>query len=233
MKVAKNTLISLTVLLTIILGLISCTHETRPNGQTAEILDNMDTLIVKHNRDLDSVWDIPVISKSYLYYWLVGKDTLDFMIRADESKSDSSLSLLILHKNPILFTTALAKINACFPLIKEDFYLSKLRSFDFRDPMYFADLTKELSTKYEQQFGRKNISSHKLNQLFLNSNFNKQLDSLINPLNKKAKHYLLEKTRLIDKTQYHYDLPNVDVTEYPEFAISGLVLTVNLEGKEK
>lgn len=230
---AKNTLISLTVLLTITLGSVSCTQETRPIGQAVEILDNTDTLIVKHKRDLDSVWDVPVISKSYLYYWLVGKDTLDFMIRTDESKSDSSLSLLILHKKPILFTTTLAKINACFPLIKEDFYPAKLRSFDFRDPIYFVDLTKELSAKYEQQFGRKNISSRKLNQLFLNSNFNKQLDSLVNPYHKKVKHYLIEKERLIDKTQYHYDLPNVDVTEYPEFAITGLGLTVIFENKQK
>jgi hypothetical protein len=195
------------------LGLISCVQKTKPKTQ----VDNVqDTVIAKYK---NKPYDVGFYSKSYSYYWLVGNDTLDFVVRATEREKDSTLDLIVHHKSPILFTTMLTRINECYPLIKEDFFMSKLNSFYFKEPIYYFDLAKELSTEYEQQFGRKNISYKTLNRFLLNSKMNNQLNSFVNPLNKKIKRYSIEKFHLIDKKYYTSYLPNIDLTEYPEFTI--------------
>lgn len=227
-----NKYIKLTFLLTITLGLISCIQETKSNNQAAKNPDNIqDTIIVKQKHILNRSYEDGFISKSYSYYWIAGKDTLDFVVNAREYVEDSTLHISIHHKKPILSTTTLTKIDECLPLIKNDFYLSKLNSVYFREPIYYFDLAKELSTEYEQQFGQKNISYEKLNQFLLNSNLNKQLDNFVNPLEKKIKRYTIEKFHLTDKKYYGDYLPNVDITGYPEFAINGMGLYVQLEDK--
>lgn len=210
---------------------ISCTHETKSNLKAEKSSDNLDTLIVKYKHESNNSYDIDFFSKSYSYYWLIGKDTLDFVINATEHQKDSTLHLNIYHKQPILLPTALTKISECIPLIKEDFYISKLKSFYFKSPIYYSDLTKELSTEYEKQFGRKNISYEKLNQFLLNSNLNNQLDNFVNPFDKKVKRYSIEKFHLTDKKYFGNYLPNVDLKEYPKFAINGMGLSVRLENK--
>lgn len=230
-KMNKNVLATLTFLFVVVIGWISCIQETKSKKQTEKTSDNIDTIIVKHKHELNNSYEVGFYSKSYSYYWLVGKDTLNFSVNAREYKKDSSLHLSIHHKKPILFTTALTKINACIPSIKEDFYISKLSSFYFRDPIFYFDLVKELSTEYEKQFGRKNISYEQLNQFLLNSNLNKQLVNFVKPLDKKIKRYSIEKFHLTDKKYFGDYLPNVDLTEYPEFAINGMGLSVQLEKK--
>lgn len=228
----KAIFINLTLILSFTLGFISCNQETKSNNQTGLSNNKIDTIIVKHKNDLNKSYEVGFYSKSYSYYWLVGKDTLDFVLSATEYEKDSTLNISVYHKHPILFLTTLTKINDCFTLIKEDFYLTKLNSFYFRDPIYYFDIVKELSTEYEKQFGRKNISYEKLNQFLLKSNLNKQLDNLVSPLDKKIKRYSIEKFHLTDKKYFGAYLPNVDLTEYPEFAINGMGLYIQLENEK-
>jgi len=228
----KIIIITLTLISTLTLGFISCNQETRSNNQTAVTNDKTDTIIVKHKNDLNKSYEVGFLSKSYSYYWLVGNDTLDFSVNAREYQKDSTLHLSIHHKNPIIFATALTKINECLPHIQEDFKLTKLNSFYFRDPIYYFDLVKQLSTEYEKQFGRKNISYEKLNQFLLKSNVYKQLENLVSPLDKKIKRYSIEKFHLTDKKYFGEYLPSVDLTEYPEFAINGMGLYIQLENEK-
>lgn len=186
---------------------------------------------MKHKNDLNKSYEVGFLSKSYSYYWLVGNDTLDFSVNAREYEKDSTLHLSIHHKKTMIFATALTKINECLPQIKEDFYLTKLNSIYFRDPIYYFDLVQELSAEYEKQFGRKKISYEKLNQFLLQSNMNKKLDNFAKPLNKKIKRYSIEKFHLTDKKYFSEYLPNVDLTEYPEFAINGMGLYIQIENE--
>jgi hypothetical protein len=159
-------------------------------------------------------------SKSYSYYWLAGKDTLNLRLNVTEYKEDTTFLLRIYHRKPILFTAVLEKITECFPLIAEDFNPSKLTSLHFKEPVFYLDLAQTLSNEYEQEFGRKNISHEKLNQFLLQSSLTSQLNHFLNPLHKKVKDYGLEKFHIIDKEIYKEYLPNVDLTEYPEFTFN-------------
>ena len=229
----KIIFINLTLILSLTLGFTSCNQETKSNNQTDETHDKTDTIVLKHKNDLNKSYEVGFLSKSYSYYWLVGNDTLDFSVNAREYEKDSTLHLSIHHKKPIILTTALTRINECLPQIKEDFNLTKLNSLYFRDPIYYFDLIKELSTEYEKQFGRKNISYEKLNEFLLKSNLNEQLDNFVGPLDKKTKRYVIEKFHLTDKKYFEEYLPNVDLTEYPEFAINGMGLYIQLETKRQ
>lgn len=186
---------------------------------------------MKHKNDLNKSYEVGFYSKSYTYFWIIGTDTLDFALNATEHEKDSTLHLNVYHKDPILFTIALTKINECFPLIKEDFNTRKLSSLYFKDPVFYYDLTKELSTEYEQQFGRKTISYKKLNQFLLNSSLNTELNNFVRPFEKKIERYGIEKFQLMSKQHYGGFLPNVDIDKYPEFAIEGMGLYVRLEDK--
>src|SRR5690554_4199913 len=219
----KNAIfINLALILSLTLGFISCNQEKKSNNQTAVSNEKTDTIIVKLKNELNKSYEVGFLSKSYSYYWLVGKDTLDFSVNAREYKKDSTFHLSIHHKKPIMFTIALTKMNECLPHIKEDFKLAKLNSLYFRDPIYYLDLVKELSREYEEQFGRKNISHEKLNDFLLKSNLNKHLDNFVSPIDKKIKRYSIEKFHLTNKKYFGEYLPNVDLIEYPEFAINGM-----------
>ena len=197
--------------------------------QTTIINDGIvihDTVVIKCinvlNESLNSIY-----SKSYSYYWLTGKDTLDFFLNVTEYKEDSSLHINVRHKEPIFFTVALEKINECLPLINEDFNIVKFSSIFFKEPVYYLDLAKKLSSEYEQEFGQKNINHKTLNHFLLKSSLTLQLNSFLNPLGKNVKRYGIEKFHLMTKKhyeQYLYDnerLSNIDFTEYPEFTVNG------------
>jgi len=213
----------------IILGLlavfISACKQNNAKKQSETTNDTQfiqDTVVVKQKN----------ASKSYSYYWLAGKDTLDFSLYITEYEKDSTFSLRVFHKEPMLFTAVLEKIEECFFSIEEDFYLSKLISFNFMAPIYYSDLAKKLSNEYEQEFGRKNIDYAKLNNFLLTSSLTSQLNHFLNSLNKKVKSYGLEKFFLIEKTHYVHYLPNVDFTEYPEFTFNAHTgIFVSLENK--
>ena len=210
-----------TVIILSIFALIasSCGQTVRKQTETEnDIQVVQDTLIVKHKYILN---ESARYSKSYSYYWLVGKDTLDFRLRITERKSDSTIDLCLSHREPILFTEALRRIESCLPLITEDFELSKLASFYLYEPIYYLDLATELSKEYEQEFGRKDVEYRKLDEFLLKSSLTTQLNHFFNPLNKKVKQYGWEKFRLVNKEDYNKDWywPNLDLTEYPEFTL--------------
>ncbi|MDR1760446.1 MAG: hypothetical protein LBR60_07975 [Fibrobacter sp.] len=201
--------------------------QTKPANNAKNI---QDTTIVKHK---DALNEFAWYSKSYSYYWLAGKDTLDFILYVSESKENGDVHLRLYHKTPILFTTVLKNIEASLPLIKKDFDLSKLESIGFREPIFYLDLAKKLSDEYEQEFGRKNVTYKKFVQFLLHSGLNSQINEFLNPLHKRVKHYGFEKFFLIDKESYKNYLPNVDFTEYPEFTFNAHTgIYLDLENKQ-
>lgn len=225
----KNHFINQVLFFVIVIAFFSYSGETKSASKNEKTSNIIDTVIVKHKNELNKSYEVGFLSRSYSYYWIVGNDTLDFVVNATEYEKDSTLHLNVLHTKPLLFSTTLLKINECYPLIKQDFSLSKLKSFYFRDPIYYFDITKELSIEYEQQFGRKHINYEKLNLFILNSKLNKHLSKFLNPLNKKVKRYFIEKFHLMDKKYYSEYLSNIDLTEYAEFVIHGMGLYVELK----
>ena len=214
----------------ILIFLTSCSQDKKADLENAKPLEKIvDTIIVKHQNDLNKSYEVGLYSKSYSYNWLLGIDTLDFVLHATEYEKDSTLHLYLHHKKPILFTTLLENINRCLPMIKNDFDIKKFSSIYFNSPIYYWDLTKELSDEYEQKFGRKNISYAKLNDFLLNSSLNTRLDNFLKPLDKKVKRYTIEKFHLMDKKYFGYYLPNIDLKNYPEFTIEGMGIAVQLE----
>lgn len=209
------------IVFAVMLGLISCAGKTNSNAEAEKSAENTDTLLIKQQLDLNNGFEAEFYSKSYSYYWLSGKDTLDFALHLSEYKSDSTLRLIVHHNQPILFTAALANIKACFPLLEEDFAISKIQSVYFREPIYYIDLARELSTEYERQFTRKNVGYEKWHAFLLGSILTTKLNSLVNPLGKKVKRYGIEKFHLLEKKHYEEYLPNVGVADYPEFVIHG------------
>lgn len=211
---------------------ISCTQHAKSNHQPDTSANKPDTVIVKQKNELRASYEVGFYSKSYTYYWLVGKDTLDFNLTATEYAKDSTLHLSVQHKRPLPFSGVLSKITECMPSVQEDFALSKLSSLYFRDPIFYADLTKELSAEYEKQYGRKNISHKELNEFLLGSHINPQIEQIVLPYFKKVAQYSIEKFHLTDKKDLNHELPNVDLSGYPEFVIHGMGLSVRLESKQ-
>ena len=80
----KTVFINLTLIVTLTLICISCNQETKSNSQTSVSNDKIDTIIVKHKKELNKSYEVGFLSQSYSYYWLVGKDTLDFSVNARE-----------------------------------------------------------------------------------------------------------------------------------------------------
>jgi len=219
-----------TIILSVFMLVLSgCGQTTKKQTETIDI---QDTIIIKQRNVFNQLWQTDFYSKSYSYYWLVGKDTLGFVLRINEYKNDTTFSLRVFHKEPVLFTTILEKIEECVPLIEEDFNLSKLTSINFEAPIFYLDLAKKLSSEYEQEFGRKNVSYERFSKFLFKSSLNSQLCDFLNPLNKKVRHYGFEKFFLIDKEHYESYLPNTDFTEYPEFTFNAHTgISVSLQDK--
>ena len=108
-----------TIILSVFMLVLSgCGQTTKKQTETIDI---QDTIIIKQRNVFNQLWQTDFYSKSYSYYWLVGKDTLGFVLRINEYKNDTTFSLRVFHKEPVLFTTILEKIEECIPLIEEDF----------------------------------------------------------------------------------------------------------------
>ena len=217
-------------LLTMTFGLTACGLPTESGNQRSPaVAKSSDTIIVKRQHRLTKSYEVGFYSKSYSYYWLAGKDTLDFILNASERKKDSTMVINIHHDDPIWFSDALRKFNECLPLMKNDFDLTKLDAICFKPPTYYFDLAKELSMAYQQQFGRKYIRDERLNQFLLKSDLNQKLTTLLQPLHKKATYYSIEKISLINKKDYRKYAPDADLANYPEIIIGGMNLYVHLE----
>lgn len=205
---------SITILCIIVLVISGCNRVVR---NKTEIIEKQDTIIVKKINTLNKTCQTNLYSKSYSYYWLVEKDTLDLIINVIEYKKDSTICFSVFHKKPKLFADVLKETTDCLPLIEEDFEVKRLKSINFEAPIFYLDLAKKISSEYEIEYGRKNIGYKEFNQFLLTSSLTSQLNDFIKPLNKKVERYGFEKFFLIDKSDYKSYIPNVDFTEYPEF----------------
>lgn len=211
----------------------SCIRNPDENNTAENSSEKRDTIIVKKEHPLTKSYEAGFLSKMFTYYWIVGHDTLDLFLSVRELVKDSTVSLRVYHEKPMLFASVLDKIDECYPLIKEDFRLSELKSFYFLSPIYYFDLVKEVMAEYEQEFGQRGISYDRLNRFLLKSGLNKKLDSFVSPHCKKVKWYGIEKFHLTDKESLRYYFPDVDLTDYPEFSIHGMGIFVKLEEEMK
>lgn len=188
-----------------------------------------DTIIVKHKNSIDKSYEVGFYSKSYSYFWIVGKDTLDFSISAHEYQKDKSMSINIFHKNPVNLETAIKNTNKCLPLIKQDFNIEKLDYLYFTNSfIYYPDIVTKLSNDYEAKFGQKRIKYEILSKFLLNSIFTIKMNEFLESQNKKVVGYGIEKFNLIDKESMKYQLPNTELKDYPEFSINGMGTVLKL-----
>jgi hypothetical protein len=213
----------------ILLTLLSCnnskqTKETN-DSSTSEI--TKDTVLVEIENKIDKSYEIGFYSKSYTYCWIVGQDTLDLKIGVTEYVRDSSIQISAFSRQPILFNTVLNKINECLPVIQKNFELENLQSLYFPSPpIFYKDLTTELSKDYKSQFGEKNISYEQLNEFLMNSWIEERISKFLVQFGKTTRRYGIEKFHLLDKEYYGEYIPNSDFNEYPEFSINGMGISV-------
>ena len=217
----------------IILTLVSCNHSTKKTDtdQSKMKENSIDTVFVKIENKIDTPL-IDFYAKSYTYCWVTKKDTLDFKIGLTEQVKDSSVQIRFYHVRPILFLSALEKLNECLPRIEQDFNIDRLNSFYFEPPIFYKDMTTELSKSYENQFGDKNISYQKLNEFLMNSWLEEKINDFLSQLNKSTKRYSIEKFHLLDKEYFNSYIPGVDLKDYPLFSINGMGISVILNDKK-
>lgn len=222
----------LTSFLLFLIIMISCKQDTGKINEK-ESIDFQDTIIKKHQNKIDQSYEVGIYSKSYSYYWLVNKDTLDLRIYAKEYVSDSTFHLIIHHNNPVPFETVLSKIFESLPTILEDFDTSKLNSLYFNSPIYYKDLVDNLMEEYEQKIGENTVDYHKLNEFLIQSHLTENLNSLLNKIDKEVQNYSIEKFQLLRKENYGSYISDVILTDYPEFAIHGMGIYVRIKDQEK
>lgn len=162
-----------------------------------------------------------VKNKAKWYYWVKDKDTSNFKFRLSESKVDSLVQIVVEVKSPTDFKICLDSLNAIFPLIEKDFKLDKLNDFFIDQTIYYPDLTKEITSEYKMQFGRKNISHEKINSLLMELPLIAKLNSIISKYNVKVSAFSIEKFGIIDKTNFRIYPENYDFSDYPDFSIEG------------
>lgn len=190
----------------------------------------IDTIVwKKQNVFLDSSWGDEIYSKSYSYYYNVGKDTMKFALRCKEDKTDSTLILTFYQNEGMLFTSFLRFAEKCIPIMEEDFNTNRLNTIYFNAPIYYPDLSLSLSKEYQHNFGTKSVGYKKLNDFLLHSSLTVKLNSFLKPLRKKAKSYSIEKFYLTEKKHINYYLSNIDIKDYPDFVIDCGGVTVQLE----
>jgi len=213
-----------------ILILVSCNHSTKTKDTNqSKIEENpVDTVLARIENKIDKSYDIGFYAKSFTYCWITEKDTLDFKIGLTEYVRDSSVQIRIYHHEPILFSDALDKINDCLPLIEQDFKLNKLNSLYLEPPIFYKDMTTELSKSYKIQFGNKNIKYQRLNEFLMNSWLEERVGGFLKQFDKSTRRYGIEKFHLLEKEYYDEYIPNTDLNDYPSFSIHGMGISVIL-----
>ena len=209
---------------------MSCNNSSKNQGNKQATTEQTatDTVIVRIENEIDKSDTLAFFSKSIKYCWVTDKDTLDFRIGVEEQAGDSSVSIRTMHYKPILFTKALDKMNNCLPLIAEDFNLNNLNSLYFAPPIFYKDLTNELSKSYENQFGNKSIKFKEMNEFLMNSWLQERVEDFLQQFNKSIKRYGIEKYHLLEKKYYNQYIPNKDLDDYPSFSIRGRGISVIL-----
>ena len=215
--------------ISIILITVACNHSAKKRDSDHFRINeySVDTVLVKIENTID-VSLTNFYSKSYTYHWISEKDTLDFRVGLKEYVRDSTISIRFYHNEPILFSDALDKLNDCLPLIEQDFEMNKLKSLYLKPPIFYKDLTTELSKNYEHQFGNKNIKYQKLNEFLMKSWLEKKVSGFLKQLDKTTGRYGIEKFHLLKKEYYDGYIPNTDLKDYPSFSIHGMGVSVIL-----
>ena len=192
------------ILLILTLTFVSCNKSSQTKDTIVSDIEEspIDTVLVKIENKMDNSFEVGFYSKSFTYCWIADKDTLDFKIGMTEHLRDSSVQLMVFHRDPILFSKALDKINESLPLVKHDFNLDKLGSIYLKSPIFYKDMTTELSKSYENQFGLKNIKYEQLNDFLMNSWLEKKVGAFLNQFNKSTRRYGIEKFHLLEKVYY-------------------------------
>lgn len=217
------------ILITLLL-LVSCNNSSKNKGNKQATTEQTatDTAIVRIENEIDISDTLAFFSKSIKYCWVTNNDTLDFSVEVQQQARDSSVSIRIMHYHPILFTKALDKMNNCLPLIAQDFNLNNLNSLYFAPPIFYKDLTNELSKSYENQFGNKSIKFKEINEFLMNSWLQERVEDFLQQFNKSIKRYGIEKYHLLEKKYYNQYIPNKDLDDYPSFSIHGRGISVIL-----
>ena len=213
---------------------MSCDNSNNMKSiRKSEVEKNLiDTTLVKFENKIDKSYEIGFYKKSYTYCWIAGKDTLDFKIGVTEYVRDNSIQIRVYHRNPILFSETLGKINDCLPLIEKNFNLNKINSLYLESSIFYKDLTSELSKAYQNQFGEKNIDHSELNEFLKHSWLDKKLGTFLKRFDKTTKNYGIEKFHLLNKEYYENYIPNENMNNYPNFSIHGMGITISLEKNE-
>lgn len=213
-----------------IFAVFSCKEggETHDKNNPVTFNTLQDTVIVEQKRELIDSYEVGFLSKSYSYTWVVGKDTLDFLILATEHKDDSSLHLHIMHDQPVPFATVLTRVQDCLKLINKNISVLKLGSLYFEPIIYYQDLSKELSAQYESEIGRKNVGYQRMNEFLLQSSLNTQMNNFLKPFNKEVDRYSIEKFHILYKENYNHYLGDTNLGNYPEFTLHGMGLGIEL-----
>ena len=102
------------IILSILAVITGACRENNAKKQSVTTNDTQfiqDTVVVKQRNALNNPTWAVLYSKSYSYYWFAGKDTLDFSLYITEYEKDSTFSLRVFHKEPMLFTAVLEKIE--------------------------------------------------------------------------------------------------------------------------
>jgi hypothetical protein len=110
--------------------------------------------------------------------------------------------------------------------------LGKLTSLYLEPPIFYKDMTSELSKSYKSQFGEKNINYLKLNSFLKDSWLDKRLEIFLKQFKKTTRRYSIEKFHLLNKENYRYYIPNENLNDYPSFSIHGMGISVYLNEKE-
>lgn len=234
----KTSLLSL-----IVVFLFSCGQQNSKSETTTEKTAKIKRVIQVEQNPIMSSFEQDWYSRKYLFYTSRLNISNEIAIGIKEHKNDSSLTMNISHKAPVLYEDMLLKIREFIPTIEEHFDLSKLTYISLQPPTYYIDLNTEWTAAYAKEFGRKNEKYDERQRILESVSFTAKLNTILSPYNKKLRGYLIEKFHLIDKKHYHKHLTKpanpysykhfneVDYSDYPAFLIDGLSFGIVLEAR--
>lgn len=218
----------------------------KPIDKEENLKQKMDTLMVveKSERvyeqeiyDLVQNVDYPIL-KTYTYYWVVGKDTLDFSINVSEEGDGTIIYVYRFNKSGDAYRKRMSiyfllkKIKEIMPSLKEGkFDMNRLYAISFEDPSVFTDLSNELSNAY-QKYPKGSFHREKLNELMQNTKFHKELNHLLSPWDKKVAHYSIEKLHIIGRKQMQDNFIEIDTTKIPQDIIAGNGFYINVKNNQ-
>ncbi|MCR9016998.1 hypothetical protein [Aquiflexum gelatinilyticum] len=208
-----------------VFSFFSCSEKSKISTKIKQV-ESQDTIIVRQIYDV-SKFNYSLSSKSISYYSISGKDTLDISIGVNESKTSGEVNIDFRNNKSIMFKDLLKKFDRFLPFVKEDFDLTRIESLVFDPPIFYQDICIQLSRDYKLKYGRKNIDVLTQKEFLMETKLKSSIDSVFLPYKKKVNWISIEKFHLFEKEHYDEYL-NIDFSAYPDFAIDGIMLNVQL-----